>query len=73
MSNSYKVEIVQTERFVVSVIADNEDAAKEKATTEWNSIADAGMHHYYQQGDTETDFGNVFDVTGCDDDDSLSQ
>lgn len=67
MAKSYKIEIVQTEKFIVSVTAVNEAEAKKKATTEWNSIASAGTHHYYQQGDTETEFGTVYDVTGTDD------
>lgn len=67
MANKYKVEIKQTDTFVVDVEAENEEQAKEFALEQWNGIAANGTQHYYQQGDTEVDFGTVYDVTGTDD------
>lgn len=64
---SYKIEIVQTDKYIVDVQAENEEQAKAKATTEWNALADNGMQHYHQHGDTEVEFGTVYDVTGTDD------
>lgn len=67
MQKSYKIEIVQTEKYIVSVNAQNETQAKKKAIKAWNRIADDGMQHYAQDGNTTTTFGTVFDVTGTDD------
>lgn len=69
---NYKVEIVQIERYILDIQAGSAEEAKVKATKEWNEIADNGISHkstahYYQHGDTETDFGTVYDVTGTDD------
>lgn len=65
--NKYKVEIKQTDTFIVDVLADNENRARELAEIKWNDIADNGTYHYYQDGDTEIDFGTIFDVSGTDD------
>lgn len=65
--NKYKVEIVQKETFIVDVLAENEEKAKTKATKKWNEIANNGMQHYHQTGDTETDFGTIYDVSHTED------
>lgn len=65
--NKYKVEIVQKETFIVDVLAENEEEAKAKAGKKWNEVADNGMQHYHQIGDTETDFGTIYDVSHTDD------
>ena len=67
MANKYKVEVVQTEKFIVDVLAETEEEAKKLATEKWNEIADSGTHHYHQIGDTETEFGTVYDVSNTDD------
>jgi hypothetical protein len=63
----YKVEIVQKEIFVVDVKAESEKEAKKIATDVWNGIAHVGTYHYRQQGDTQMDFGIIYDVTETDD------
>lgn len=65
---SYRVEIVESNRYILDVRAKNEGEAKKKASKEWNMATSRGMEHYNQFGDTEVDFGMVYDVTGTDDD-----
>lgn len=65
--NKYKVEFVQTDKFIVDVLAKNEDEAKTKASVEWLNITKNGMEHYHQDGDPEVDIGVVYDVTNTDD------
>jgi hypothetical protein len=65
--NKYKVEILQTDKFIVDVLAKNENDARDKAEEKWNKIADSGTYHYYQEGDTNIDYGIIYDVTGTDD------
>ena len=63
----YKVEIKQTDTFVVDVLARNENEARGAAEEKWQDIAESGIHHYYQNGDTEMEFGIVYDVSDTDD------
>jgi len=65
--NNYKVEIKSEEFYIVDVVARDEEHAQELATKKWNEIADSGMAHYYQEGDTMTTIKHVYDVTGSDD------
>jgi hypothetical protein len=66
--NVYKVEIVQTETFVVDVLSEDETEAMEKAHIKWNDeIVRTGTEHYHKVGDTIMEFGTVYDVTGTDD------
>lgn len=65
--NKYKVEILQTDKFVVDVTARNENEARGMAEEKWNKIADSGTYHYYQVGDTEMEYGIVYDVTNTED------
>lgn len=64
---SYKVEIEQMQKYVIDVQAKDEAEAEKKARTEWNKACENGTYHYLEYGDTETDFGTVYDVTGTDD------
>ena len=61
----YKVEFIETKKFVVDVFAINEKKAIEEARETWGKID--GTEHYYQNGDTILDIGNVFDVSETDD------
>jgi hypothetical protein len=65
---SYKVEIVQTETFIVDVQAEDEGEATDKATMLWDEACESGISHYLQVGDTIMEFGAVYDVTDTDDD-----
>jgi hypothetical protein len=63
----YKVEVIQKDTYIVDVLAKDEAEAKEKATDKWNEIAKSGTHHYHQIGDTENDFGSIYDVSDTED------
>ncbi len=63
----YKVEITQTETYVVDVEAKNEREARAKAKIKWSDICDSGTYHYHETGDTTTEFSNIYNVTGTDD------
>lgn len=65
--NKYKVEIVQTQKYVVDVLARNEDEARGAAEQKWSDIARMGVHHYHEDGDPTMDFGTIYDVTHTDD------
>ena len=65
--NNYKVQIKQSEVYIIDVIAKDEVEAQELATKKWNEVCENGTYHYHQEGDTETTIKHVFDVTGTDD------
>mgnify|MGYP001591401358 CR=1 FL=1 len=53
MMKKYKVEIKETNTYVVDVEARNKDEARGMAEEKWKGIAESGTHHYHQQGDKE--------------------
>ena len=57
----YKVEFIQTETFIVDVLAKNEKEAIEKAEKEW----DKG--NYQEMGDCKVEIGTIYDVSDTDD------
>jgi hypothetical protein len=61
MKNKYKIEITQTETFIVDILANNEEQARELATEAFNN------GDYQENGDITTDISNVFDITNTDD------
>ncbi len=63
----YKIEIEQTETFVVDILAENEEQAQEMATEYFSKIKNGGMEHMYQIGDTDWNTGTIYDVTNTDD------
>jgi|TARA_R100001530_G_scaffold1410_2_gene2564 hypothetical protein len=65
--NKYKIEIIQTQIYIVDVTAKDESEAKDKANTKWNEIAKSGTHHLHEDRDPETEFGIIYDVTETDD------
>lgn len=65
--NKYKVEITQTDTYVVDVKAENEEEAKKKATEKWDELCKLGTYHHHQNRDTETKIDYVYDVTNTDD------
>ncbi len=65
--NYYKVEITQSETFIIDARAKTEEQAKKIAAKKWKEICENGTYHYQQFGDTETKITHVFDVTGTED------
>ena len=63
----YKVEFLQTETFVVDVLAKDESEAKTIAEDRFVEIVESGTQHYHKTGNTEVSIGNVYDVTNTDD------
>lgn len=63
----YKVQFEQTDKYVIDVLAKNEMEAIEKAGIRWNEVAKNGTYHYYQDGDTVTQVGTIYDVTDTED------
>ncbi len=57
----YKVELVQTETFIVDVLAENEKEAIEMAKVQFNN------GNYQEVGDCTIDEGTVYNVTETDD------
>lgn len=64
--NKYKVQFVQAEKYVVDVLAETEEKAKELAREEWERAYEGGTYHYLMVDDTETTIDMVFDVTNTD-------
>ena len=65
--NKYKVEFTITTNYVVDVLADTEDIAKEIATTKFAGIKANNIEHYYQSDDTDEQITTVYDVTNTED------
>lgn len=66
-NRKYKVEFVQTEKFVIDVVAKSEAEAIELAKPEWERVAENGTYHYHQSQEAEVEVGIVYDVTNTDD------
>lgn len=65
--NKYKIEITQSQKYIIDVKAKTEDNAKKQATKIWNKLCATGTYHLHEHGDAETEFTNTYDVTGTDD------
>jgi len=64
----YKIELTQSEKFVVDVLAENETQAKEIVSKCFNEIVENEQEHYYSQtGGMETELSYVYDVSETDD------
>ena len=59
--NKYKVEFLQTERFIIDILAQNEAEARELAEKEW------GKGNCQETGDCGVSIGEIYDVTDTDD------
>ena len=59
--NKYKVEFIQTETFIVDVLAKNEKDAIKKAEKEWDK------ENYQEVGDCKVEVNMVYDVSNTDD------
>lgn len=57
----YKVEYIQTEKYIIDVYAKNQEEAEKIANERWQ----AG--DYQETGDIEVTINNVYDVTDTDD------
>jgi len=57
----YKVEFVQTETFIVDVLAKNENEAIEKAEKEWDN------GNAQEMGDCKVETGTIYNVSDTDD------
>lgn len=57
----YKVEYIQTETFIVDVLAENETDARTKADQEFQN------DNYQEMGDCNMEQGAIYDVTDTDD------
>ncbi len=63
--NKYKVEFIQTKKYVIDVLASDEQEATDKAQEKWGKLD--GTEHYHEVGDSVLDVGVVYDVTNTDD------
>jgi hypothetical protein len=63
----YKIEITQSDKYIVDVLAVDQVSAEREALKKFAGIVTSGIAHYYQNGDTETGVSNAFDATGTDD------
>ena len=67
MKNKYKVEITQTNTYIMDIYADNEDQARELAPEYFEEVKTGNIEHYYQTGDTLEEITNLYDVTNTED------
>ncbi len=63
----YKVEFIQTEKFVLDVLAESEQEATDIATPKFYELENQGTIHYYNTGNGGLEVGNIYDVTNTDD------
>jgi len=59
--NKYKVEFIQTETFIVDVVAVDQESAERVAQSRFD------IGEYQEMGDCKVEVGTVFDVTNTDD------
>ena len=65
--NKYKVEIIETRKYIIDVLAKDEQEASDLASEAWIDISAGGLEHYYEDSEAETQVGTIYDVTGTDD------
>jgi len=65
--NKYKIEFTITTNYVVDILADTEEIAKNIATEKFADIKVNNIEHYYQTGDTDEQITTVYDVTNTED------
>lgn len=70
---SYKVEIIETQKYVLDIQAESEAEAEKKAYAKYQELEESNIKHYHEYGDLEAEVGLVYDVTGSDDDAFLQQ
>ena len=63
----FKVEFIQTKKYVVDVVAKTEDEATKKAFKVWEDVRKMGTEHYHENGDTVFQVDTIYDVTNTDD------
>ncbi len=63
----YKVQITQSQSYILDVLADNPKTAKRLASEKWNEVCENGTYHYHEDGGADTEISHVFDVTDTDD------
>lgn len=59
--NKYKIEFIQTETFIVDVLAEDETKAIALAELKWEG------GDYQEEGDCKVETGTIYDVTNTDD------
>lgn len=59
--NKYKVEFIQTETFIIDVLANDEKEAIKLAEEKWNN------GDYQETGDLIVETGTIYNVTNTDD------
>ena len=65
--NKYKVEMTQTEVFVIDVKANTEQEAEEKAIKKFEELEAQGTEHYHNIEKGGLEIGTVYDVTDTED------
>ena len=63
----YKIEFTKKEVYIIDMLAKTENEAKILANKYFNDIENTYMEQFYQQGETEVEVSNVFDVSNTDD------
>jgi hypothetical protein len=63
----YKVEIVESQKYVIDVLAKNEKEATELARKKFDIEEQHGVIHYHENGDRELAVSTIYDVTNTDD------
>lgn len=63
----YKVEITRTQSFVVDVLAEDENKARDLAVEGFAEIKSQGMEHYHEIGDSVEEVSMTYDVSETDD------
>mgnify|MGYP001014269028 CR=1 FL=1 len=65
--NKYKVQITQSQNYIIDVLADTPEQAEELASKKWEEVCASGTYHYHEDGDPQTEVTNIYDVTDTDD------
>jgi len=63
----YKVQITQSQSYIIDVLAETPEQAKKLASKKWGEVCENGTYHYHEDEDPTTEINHVFDVTDTDD------
>lgn len=63
----FKIEVIQTDFYIIDVKAKTEEEARELALKQYNEHYKNGILHYYEMQATEVNTGTAYDVSNTDD------
>ena len=63
----FKVEVIESQKYIIDVEAHDTAEAEKLAMAKYQEFCNLGIIHYHEDGDVETETGNIYNVTNTDD------